>query len=65
MISVYSIVGESSEDPDRLLALGSDGQHYALMLPQGVMFPVEPDEQWRMDPELPEREDVLLEPPVY
>ncbi len=65
MISVYSIVGEHHEDPDRLLALGADGQHYALMLPQGTMFPVEPDEQWRLDPEPPDREDVLMEPPVY
>lgn len=65
MISVYSIVGEHHDDPDRLLALGADGQHYALMLPQGAMLPVVPDEQWLLDPEPPEREDMIMEPLVY
>ena len=63
MTTVYSIIGEHREDPARLLALGSDGQHYAMILPSGVAFPVEPDDDWRLDEVQPDTEGVLLEPP--
>jgi hypothetical protein len=64
MPTVYAIIGEHRHDPDRLLALGSDGRHYAVVLPSGDAFPTEPDDEWSMDEVQPEREDVLLEPPV-
>ncbi len=46
MTTVYSVVGEHRDDPARLLALGSDGQHYVLTLPSGAAFPVEPGDDW-------------------
>ena len=64
MTFVYSVIGEHTEDPAQLLALGADGQHYALVLSQGTLTPVDPDESWRLDPDAPDREDILLDPPV-
>ena len=64
MTTVYSIIGEHSDDPARLLALGADGQHYALVLSQGTLTPVDVDDSWSLDPEAPDREDILLDPPA-
>ena len=64
MPTVYSVVGEHRRDSDRLLALGADGRHYALSLPTGAMSPAEPDDDWRLDPEPPDPETVLLAPPA-
>jgi len=61
--TVYSIIGEHREDPARLLALGSDGQHYAMILASGATFPVEPDDDWHLDDIQSEIEGVLLDPP--
>jgi hypothetical protein len=62
--TVYSVIGEHRDDPARLLALGSDGQPYALALSSGAAFPVEPDDAWRLDAVQPDTEGVLLEPPT-
>ena len=64
MTTVYSIVGEHSDDPSQLLALGADGQLYALVLSHGTLTPVDPDDSWRLDPEAPDLEDMLLDPPT-
>ena len=64
MTTVYSVVGEHRDDPTRLLALGSDGRHYALDFPTGDASPTEPDDAWRLDPDAPDAEDILLDPPV-
>jgi len=62
--TVYSVVGEHRDDPARLLALGSDGQHYVLTLPSSAAFPVEPGDDWELDATRPDPEDMLLERPV-
>ncbi len=62
MTTVYSVIGEHNDDPTQLLALGADGQHYALVLTQGTLTPVDPDESWRLDPEAPDRDEILLDP---
>ena len=64
MTTVYSVIGEHRDNPDQLLALGADGRHYALTLPEGALLPVELDDEWRLDPDRPERDDVLLDPPA-
>ncbi len=64
MPTVYSVIGEHRDNPDRLLVLGSDGRHYALVLPSGAASPTEPTEEWAIDPYPPNLEDVALEPPV-
>ena len=54
MIAVFAVVGEHREDPNSLLLLGADGQHYAHRLPDGPITPVEPDEQWAVEEVTPE-----------
>ncbi len=56
--TVFAVVGEHRDDPDHLLVLGADGQHYDLHLPDGVTLPVEPDEEWRVDPSHPDTDEV-------
>lgn len=56
--TVFAVVGEHRDDPDRLLMLGSDGQHYAFHLPDGAATPVEPDEDWRVDPNQPDMDEL-------
>ena len=56
---VYAVVGEHRDDPDRLLLLGADGQHYAYALPDGPTTPVEPDETWTVDDGVVELGDLL------
>jgi hypothetical protein len=51
MPTVFAIVGQHEDDPDRLLLLGDDGQHYQLRLSDGITTPVAPaEEPWRLDP---------------
>jgi hypothetical protein len=64
MPTVYSVIGEHRDNPDRLLALGSDGKHYALTLPSGATAPTEPGDEWAIDSLPPDPEDVVLEEPV-
>ena len=49
MTTVFAVVGEHRDDPDRLLLLGDDGVHYDLRLPDGPAVPIEPDERWFVD----------------
>jgi hypothetical protein len=58
-ITVFSAVGEKRDDPDRLLLIGSDGQHYQYRLPDGTTSPVEPDEGWLLDPIPPPIDEVI------
>ena len=53
MSTVFAVVGQHSEDPDRLLLLGEDEQHYDLRLPDGPTLPIEPDEFWTVDDGVP------------
>ena len=50
MTTVFAVVGEHHDDPDRLLLLGSDGQYYQFLLPDETTTPVIPDETWDFDP---------------
>jgi hypothetical protein len=57
--TVFAVVGENRHDPDRLLLLGSDGQHYQYHLSDGTTSPVKPDEGWVIDPDAPPFEEVI------
>ena len=62
MTTVFAVVGEHHEDPDRLLLLGDDGQHYALRLPDGAPSPIpaDLDTSWMLDDHaVTEARDVL------
>jgi hypothetical protein len=56
--TVFAVVGEHRDDPDRLLLLGEDGVLYDLNLPDATAVPVEPDERWTVDPAVPAAEEV-------
>ena len=48
--TVFAVVGEHRDDPDRLLLLGDDGRYYGHRLPDGPTTPVdEPDGRWVVD----------------
>ena len=47
--TVFAVVGEHRDDPDRLLLLGDDGHYYGHHLPDGPTALVEPDERWTLD----------------
>jgi hypothetical protein len=49
MVYLYAVVGEHGTDPDLLLVLGEDGQHYAWALATDETTPVNVDERWRID----------------
>ena len=50
MTTIFAVVGERIDDPDRLLLLGSDGQYYQFVMPEEITMPVVPDETWVIDP---------------
>ena len=58
MTAVFAVVGEHREDPNSLLLLGADGQHYAHRLPDGPITPIEPDEHWTVDEITPEPAEI-------
>lgn len=58
MIDLFAVVGEHRENPNRLLLLGADGQHYDFVLPDGTTVPVEPDDGWIVDENPPAAEEV-------
>ena len=60
MTRVLAIVGEHRHDPDHLLALGEDGQYYDLHLPECSPIPIEPGEEWLIEPP-PEATTELLD----
>ncbi|MEA2513134.1 MAG: hypothetical protein QOF01_2709 [Thermomicrobiales bacterium] len=59
MTTVFAVVGEHHDDPDRLLLLGADGQHYQFLLQEGTTTPVVPDETWVIDPNPPPPDEVV------
>jgi hypothetical protein len=50
MPNIFAVVGESRDDPDRLLLIGDDGRHYEYELPTGATTPIVPDDAWLFDP---------------
>ena len=58
MTNVFAVVGEHRDDPDHLLLLGTDGQLYDHLLPDGPTVPVEPDHRWALDDALPATEEI-------
>jgi hypothetical protein len=46
---VFNVVGENRDDPDCLLLLGDDGQHYRYHLLDGTTAPAELDDHWVID----------------
>ncbi|HEY7032959.1 MAG TPA: hypothetical protein VH482_16560 [Thermomicrobiales bacterium] len=59
MTTVFAVVGQHHDDPDRLLLLGTDGQYYQYVLPDETTTPVVPDESWVMDPNPPPIDEVM------
>lgn len=66
MTNLYAVVGEHSDDPDRYLVLGDDGAFYEWDLATEQTVPVEPTEEWEIDPRVAEGnaefEDVFIDP---
>jgi hypothetical protein len=52
MPNVLAVVGEHRDDPDHLLLLGEDGNHYDLRLADGATLPLAPEtgDEWLRDP---------------
>ena len=46
-----AVVGESKDDPQQLLLLGSDGNYYAYGLADGNTQLVDPDDHWSVENE--------------
>jgi hypothetical protein len=53
VVHLYAVIGEHDTDPDRLLVIGEDGQHYAWYLTTDETIPVDVDDGWRIDANLP------------
>lgn len=49
MATIFSVIGSRHDNPDRLILLGDDGQHYELELPSVAPIPVEPGDDWLLD----------------
>ena len=58
MTTVFAVVGQHLEDPDRFLLLGSDGRHFDMELPDGAPLPCDPDERWAIDDHTPDPTEV-------
>jgi hypothetical protein len=59
MATIFSVIGSHQENPDRLILLGDDGQHYELELPLGTPTPVEPaEDEWLFDPVIPNFDEI-------
>ena len=50
MTNVMAVVGERRDNPDLLLLLGDDGHYYEYRLPDGAPTPIEPTDEWLIDP---------------
>jgi hypothetical protein len=62
MPTVFSVIGEHRDDPNHLLMLGSDGQHYDYQLTDGTTMPTDPSavpDTWVIDPQLPPLDEML------
>ncbi len=49
MITIFTVVGEHREHPNRLLLLGEDSQYYVQALSDNSPVPVELDDGWVLD----------------
>lgn len=45
-----AVVGEHKEDPELLLLQDARGRYYAYDLPAGEPEPVDPDDEWEVEP---------------
>ena len=52
----YTVVGEHRDDETQLLVVGADGKYYGYAAAHDHFSPVEPDDQWIVQP----RSDDLL-----
>jgi hypothetical protein len=61
MTNIFAVIGENRDDPDRLLVLGADGQHYEYQVSEGttVPIPIEVDDRWMIDPSPPPLDEML------
>jgi hypothetical protein len=59
MTNIFAVIGEDRDDPDRLLVLGADGQHYAYHIAEGTTAPVELNDEWTFDPNPPPRDELI------
>jgi len=59
MATIFSVIGSHQDDPDRLILLGDDGIHYELELPFGTPTPVEPTDEWLIDPVVPPLDELI------
>ncbi|MEA2513470.1 MAG: hypothetical protein QOJ59_2957 [Thermomicrobiales bacterium] len=57
--TVFAVVGENRDDPNRLLLIDADGQHYQYRLTDGTTTPVEPDDGWVIDPNPPSVDELI------
>jgi hypothetical protein len=66
MTNLYVVIGEHHDDPDRYLVLGADGDFYEWDLTSEQTIPIEPGEEWSIDPDLRgepvQFEDVFIDP---
>jgi len=59
MNNVFAVIGESRTDPDLLLVVGADGLHYEYQLSDGTTAPVDIDDQWAVDLNSPQFEEMF------
>jgi hypothetical protein len=59
MTTIFAVVGEHHDDPDRLLLLGTDGQYYQYQLLDETTSPVNLDESWDLDADLLPLDDFI------
>lgn len=59
MTNVFAVIGENRDDPDRLLVIGGDGQHYEYQVIDGTTSPIELDDRWMIDPGSPLIEEMM------
>ncbi len=66
MTNLYAVVGEHHRDPDRYLVLGADGAYYEWDLTTEQTIPIDPDEEWSLDPQVSEDsvlfDDIFIDP---
>jgi hypothetical protein len=59
MSNIFVVIGENREDPNRLLLVDEDGNHYQYVVPDGTTIPIDLDETWIVDT-VPVTTDELL-----
>jgi hypothetical protein len=58
VITIFAVVGQHEEDPDRWLLLGEDGQYYEYDVATEVTTPVQPKGGWVVDQDPPSLDEV-------